>query len=198
MRMKQMDYMAAVNGLVVFLDTNVIFPLIIRDILFWLAYHNVFVPKWSVHVFDEWRWVMSRKGIAKDIVDKRIDKANLAFPDALVKDYEDLIPVLDLPNDNDRHVLAAAIRSEAKIIVTNNLRHFPADRLRVYGIIAMNVDDFLMFLLSKEEDTCLVAFHDLVDNKRNPKYSSFEIISQFEVVGLIHFGSALRERINRN
>ena len=198
MRMKQMVYIAAVNCLVVFLDTNVIFPLIIRDILFWLAYHNVFVPKWSVHVFDEWRRVMSRKGIGKDIVDKRIDTANLAFPGALVKDYEDLIPVLDLPDDNDRHVLAAAIRSEAKIIVTNNLRDFPADRLKVYDLIAMNVDDFLMLLLSKEEDTCLVAFHDLVDNERNPKYSNSEILRQFEVVGLIHFSSALRERINSN
>ncbi len=45
MRMKQMVYMATVDGLVVFLDTNVIYPLIIRDILFWLAYHDVFVPK---------------------------------------------------------------------------------------------------------------------------------------------------------
>ena len=198
MRMKQMVYMATVDGLVVFLDTNIIYPLIIRDILFWLAYHDVFVPKWSVHVFDEWRRVMSRKGIGKDIVDKRIDAANLAFPGALVKDYEDLIPMLDLPDVDDRHVLAAAIRSGAKIIVTNNVRDFPADRLKAYNLIAMNTDDFLMFLLSKEEDTSLVAFHDLVDNKRNPKNSKFDVIRQFEVVGLIHFASAMRERINRN
>ena len=44
------------------LDTNVIFPVIIRDLLFWFAYYELYTPKWSEHIFDEWKDVMIRKG----------------------------------------------------------------------------------------------------------------------------------------
>ena len=45
------------------LDTNVIFPIEIRDLLFWFAHYDLFIPKWSKHIFDEWIRVMKRKGI---------------------------------------------------------------------------------------------------------------------------------------
>jgi len=93
------------------LDTNVIYPVEIRDILFWFAFHDLFTPKWSQHIFDEWEEVMRRKGIEEDEIKKRTKKANLAFPDALVTDYELLIEGLNLPDEKDRHVLAAAIKS---------------------------------------------------------------------------------------
>jgi hypothetical protein len=46
------------------LDTNVVYPVIIRDILFWFAYHDLYTPKWSEHIFDEWKSVMMEKGVA--------------------------------------------------------------------------------------------------------------------------------------
>jgi hypothetical protein len=45
------------------LDTNVIYPLWIRDLLLWFAHHELYTPKWSKHIFDEWIEVMKRKGI---------------------------------------------------------------------------------------------------------------------------------------
>jgi hypothetical protein len=45
------------------LDTNVIYPLISRDLLFWFAYYDLYTPKWSKHIFDEWKEVMMRKGL---------------------------------------------------------------------------------------------------------------------------------------
>jgi len=54
---------------------------------------------------------------------------NSAVRDCLVSGYEPLIAALDLPDPNDRHVLAAAIKAKAQIIVTKNLRDFPAERL---------------------------------------------------------------------
>lgn len=36
------------------LDTNVIYPIEIRDLLFWFAHYDLFTPKWSTHIFDEW------------------------------------------------------------------------------------------------------------------------------------------------
>lgn len=66
------------------LDTNVIYPIDIRDLLFWFAAYDLYTPKWSKHIFDEWKSVMKRKGVSDMEVEKRISNANAAFPDALV------------------------------------------------------------------------------------------------------------------
>ncbi|SHH08154.1 PIN domain-containing protein [Flavobacterium micromati] len=107
------------------LDTNVIYPIVIRDLLFWFAFYELYTPKWSTDIFREWKDVMIRKGITNEEAEKRVQRANNAFPDALVPNYEGLIGNLTLPDENDRHVLAAAIKSNADVIVTNNLKDFP-------------------------------------------------------------------------
>ncbi len=104
------------------LDTNVIYPIEIRDLLFWFAHYDLFTPKWSKHIFTEWEDVMCRKGITLDEAKRRSDKANTAFPDAMVINYESLIEGLKLPDEKDRHVLAAAIKTNANVIVSNNLK----------------------------------------------------------------------------
>lgn len=52
------------------LDTNVIYPVIIRDILFWFAYYDLNTPKWSEHIFDEWKRVMKENGVSEEEADK--------------------------------------------------------------------------------------------------------------------------------
>ena len=69
---------------------------------------------------------------------------NKAVPDALVTGYQETIPTLTLPDPTDRHVLAAAIVGRADVIVTSNLKDFPADVLQPYGIEAQHPDEFLM------------------------------------------------------
>lgn len=76
------------------LDTNVIYPIEIRDILFWFAYYDLYTPKWSSHIFDEWEKVMIEKGIHPEEISKRLARAHRAFPDALVN-YELLIDGLN-------------------------------------------------------------------------------------------------------
>ena len=69
------------------------------------------------------------------------------FPESLVKDYESLIPLMT--NDpKDRHVLAAAVKIKADVIVTFNLKDFPSDSLDLFGIKAQSPDDFLIDLFS--------------------------------------------------
>jgi len=86
------------------LDTNVIYPIEIRDLLFWFAHFELFTPKWSKHIFDEWEEVMARKVISEQEAKRRSNIANQAFPDALVTNYESLISTIDLPDEKDRHV----------------------------------------------------------------------------------------------
>jgi hypothetical protein len=66
------------------LDTNVIYPLEVRDILLWFAHYELYTPKWSKHIFDEWEDVMRRHNVPEEVIAKRLRAPNEAFPDALV------------------------------------------------------------------------------------------------------------------
>jgi len=76
----------------------------------------------------------------------------------LVTNFEDLIPSLVLPDPDDRHVLAAAIRTSADLILTFNIKDFPAESLTPYGIEACHPDPFLVDQLDLDPQTvCLAA-----------------------------------------
>lgn len=166
------------------LDTNVIYPIEIRDLLFWFAHYDLFTPKWSAIIFTEWENVMRRMGVSEAEIKKRIERANVAFPDAKVNNYESLISALDLPDSDDRHVLAAAIKTNANIIVTNNLKDFPSDYLASFGLIAKSADDFLTDIIDLNPEIAIKAFKELVLNRRNPDLDEFEILDILRKQGL--------------
>ncbi|MBK6265377.1 PIN domain-containing protein [Marivirga sp. S37H4] len=166
------------------LDTNVIVPIDVRDLLFWFAHYDLFTPKWSKHIFDEWRTVMERKNIPESEIKKRVHKAQLAFPDALVENYEPLIDSLQLPDEKDKHVLAAAIKTNANIIVTNNLKDFPADYLSKFGLSAKSADDFLTDTIDLNQQIAAQAFRELVMNRTNPNLDEYQILDIFRKNGL--------------
>jgi predicted nucleic acid-binding protein len=167
------------------LDTNVIYPVLIRDVLFWFAHYDLYTPKWSDNIFDEWKAVMIRKGIAVEEATKQIQKANAAFPDALVQNYEFLIGKLDLPDKKDCHVLAAAIKINANVIVTNNLKDFPESYLDSFGLKAKSADDFLTDIIDLNNDQAIKAFRELVLNKRHPEMNEYEVLESLRRNGLI-------------
>jgi predicted nucleic acid-binding protein len=167
------------------LDTNVIYPIDIRDLLFWFAYYELYTPKWSNHIFDEWKDVMIRKGVSEKEANKRIIKAQLAFPDALVENYESLIEGLTLPDEKDRHVLAAAIKINANVIVTNNLKDFPKEYLATFGLKAKSIDDFITDIIDLNQERALLAFKELVMNRTNPDLDEFQILDRFRKLGLV-------------
>ncbi|MGX1023058.1 PIN domain-containing protein [Psychroflexus sp. MBR-150] len=158
------------------LDTNVVYPLEVRDLLFWFAYYDLFTPKWSKHIFDEWKSVMFRKNISEKEANKRIRKANLAFPYAFVKNYSGLINALSLPDKDDCHVLAAAIKTNANVIVTNNLKHFPNSYLASFGLKAKSADDFCTDLIDLNIKQSVEAFREMVFNKKNPNLDEYEVL----------------------
>lgn len=166
------------------LDTNVIYPLISRDLLFWFAHYDLYTPKWSKHIFDEWEGVMIRKGLTQDEAKKRMAVANSAFPDALVKNYEFLIPTLNLPDQKDRHVVAAAIKSNSNYIVTNNLKDFPKAIVDTFEIEVIAADDFLVEIIYLNNEQAISAFKEMVVNRKNPKMDEFEILNQLRKCGL--------------
>ena len=166
------------------LDTNVIYPVIIRDLLFWFAHYDMFTPKWSNHIFDEWKEVMERKGVAHRELKKRVQKANDAFPDALVQNYEGLIESLRLPDEKDCHVLAAAVKINAHVIVSNNVKHFPEKILNSYGLKIKSADDFLTDIIDLNPVTAIEAFREMVLNKKNPDLDEDEVLNRLRKNGL--------------
>ena len=173
------------------LDTNVIYPIEIRDLLFWFAHDDLFIPKWSKHIFDEWEIVMKRKGVSEKEIKKRINWANLAFPDALVKNYELLIDNLELPDPKDCHVLAAAIKTNANIIVTNNLKDFPEKYLENFGLEVKSADDFLTEMVDLNQEMAVNSFRKLVMNRRNPNLDEYQVLDSFRRNGLTNTANYL-------
>jgi predicted nucleic acid-binding protein len=182
--MKKQDYMIHSVRFTCVLDANVIYPLWIRDLLLWFAHHDLYTPKWSQHIFDEWLEVMIRKGVPEVEAKKRTSMVNEAFPDALVQNYEPLIETLTLPDIKDRHVLAAAIKTNANLIVTNNLKHFPKDYLSSIGLSAKDADDFLTDIIDLNHSASIKAFRDMVMNKKNPPLDDYQILNIFRKNGL--------------
>lgn len=166
------------------LDTNVIYPLWIRDLLLWFAHHDLYTPKWSKHIFDEWYEVMIRKGVDEEEAIKRTKMVNEAFPDAYVENYEPLISTLSLPDEKDKHVLAAAIKTNANLIVTNNLKHFPKEYIGSFGLSAKDADNFFTDIIDLNHETSILAFKDLVMNKKNPPFDEYEVLNIFRKNGL--------------
>lgn len=93
---------------------------------------------------------------------------NRAVPDCLVKDYEPLVKGLDLPDEDDRHVLAAAIKCGASVIVTYNLRDFPTEFLKCYEIEALHPDVFLSDIWDLDQAAVLEAARRQRASLKNP------------------------------
>jgi len=131
-------------GFVVLLDVCVLYPAPLRDFLLRLAVTGLFAAKWTDRIHDEWirNLLMQRPGLAEKLPRTR-ELMNRAVPDALVTGYEDLIENLELPDPDDRHVLAAAIRTGAQAIITFSLRDFPEAYLEPYDVEAIHPDKFI-------------------------------------------------------
>lgn len=129
---------------VVILDANVLYPFGVRDVLLRFAEAGLYRARWSQDILSEWRTsLLKRKPHLEASIDSQLAAMGKAFPEANVEGCENLVPSLNLPDENDRHVLAAAIRASAQVIVTENLKHFPKKVLEKYDVEAQSADNFL-------------------------------------------------------
>jgi hypothetical protein len=154
----------------------------------------LFQARWTDAIHDEWigGLLRDRPELAVKLVRTR-ECMNDAVRDCLVEDYEHLIPMLVLPDPDDRHVLAAAIRARAETIVTFNLKHFPAATLAGYGIEAQHPDDFVVDLLDRDEAAVCGAVRDQRRLLRSPPMSAGEVLDTLARVGLKQTASRLRD-----
>ena len=133
------------TGITALLDANILYPAPMRDIFLQLAVDDHFRAKWTADIHREWINALLRNEPHRDraaLARTRV-RMDQATRDCLITGYETLIPALDLPDPDDRHVLAAAIVGRCDVIVTCNLRDFPEDAVAPYRIDVLHPDNFL-------------------------------------------------------
>jgi hypothetical protein len=133
------------TGNIAVIDSCVIFAEMIRNLLLNLAEVGLFRAKWTADIHNEWMNAIEKElGIERSKLERLQYLIDKALPDAMVTGYESLITKLELPDLKDKHVLAAAIKCSAGIIITTNLKHFSEWALGKFGIIAQHPDNFIV------------------------------------------------------
>ena len=152
------------------LDACVLYPAPLRDLLVSLATTDLFRARWTDAIHEEWigNLLSNRRDLNRAQLERTRDLMDRAVPDARVTGYEGLIDSLILPDPDDRHVLAAAIRSRADVIVTSNLKDFPEAALMPYDIEAQHPDDFINHLLDLDEAMVVSAVKANRARLKNP------------------------------
>lgn len=161
------------------LDACVLYPVPMRDLLLSLASAGLYKPKWSALIQDEWsrNLLANRFDLTVAQLQRTARMMNTAFPDADVEGYEVFIPTLALPDPDDRHVLAVALRSQADVIVTANLKDFPAPYIRTFDIEVQHPDDFICNLINLNPAKALAAFLQQVARLKNPPIAAAQVLN---------------------
>ncbi|MFJ3077814.1 PIN domain-containing protein [Pseudomonas sp. NPDC087029] len=161
-------------------DANVLYPAPLRDLLMNLALTGVYRARWSANIHEEWKrnLLLNRPDLTRTQVDRTSALMDAAVPDALVTDYEPLVEGLDLPDVEDRHVLAAAIKCNASVIVTFNLKDFPASVLGSFDIEPLHPDDFIADLWDLDKAAVLEAAQRQRMSLKTPPHSVQEYLDR--------------------
>lgn len=176
-------------------DACVLYPAPLRDLLMWLALTDLFRARWTDRIHDEWiRAVLRERPELKANLERTRAMMNAHVRDCLIAGYEPLIETLDLPDPDDRHVLAAAITARADLIVTKNLHDFPAERLAPFRIETRHPDAFVRNLLDLDEPTVLAAIAEHRASLRHLPKSVEEYLDTLIAQGLPETVAFLHQR----
>lgn len=170
-----------------FLDANVLYPAELRSFLMYLAVPGIYRAKWSAEVHEEWmsNLLLNRTDLIRDKLERTRELMDSHVPDALVTGYQNLVAGLNLPDANDRHVLAAAIRGKASVIITNNVQDFPASELKMYDIEAQTPDEFITHLIHLYPAEVLQAAEDHRKSLKNPPKTISDYLASLSRQGLV-------------
>ncbi|RCW46870.1 putative nucleic acid-binding protein [Halopolyspora algeriensis] len=181
-------------GFVVLYDANVLYPSVLRDLLIRVAQAGMVQAKWTHQILDE--MFRNLRINRPDLEDKALQRTRelmlAAVRDCLVTGYEPLIDAVTLPDPDDEHVLAAAIKARAQLIVTKNLKDFPGEIVRAWDIEARHPDAFLLDQVDLDRTAVYGAVQRIADSWRNPPGTINDVMLRLERDGLVETVAALR------
>ena len=173
------------------LDACVLVPIALADTLLRTAEKGLYRPLWSDRILGEAQTAIEEIHSGID-VQKRFTDVREAFDDALVTGWEGLEAGISLPDSDDRHVVAAAIRVGAQAIVTFNVRDFPGTTLSALGLEAVHPDDFLLDQLDLSPPTILQVIREQAGHTRQPRLTPQDLAELLSRAGVPNFADEIR------
>jgi len=180
-------------------DACLLYSASLRDLAVELGRSGLIRARWTARIHAEWinAIIRQRSELDRARLERVATLMNAAVPDCLVTGFESLESSLtELPDPDDRHVLAAAIHCGAQEIVTFNLRDFPKAALQPYGIRAVHPDVFVEHLLDLDPEAVCDAIRRIRRRLVNPPSTAEDMMTKYESQGLAVSASILRTRAN--
>jgi predicted nucleic acid-binding protein len=174
-------------------DSCVLYPFTVRDTLIRLALTGLFRAKWTSKIDQEWLENLATNGKERNKLTRTRDLMRAAVLDWEVVGYEPIIESLNLPDANDRHVLAAAIVGKADTIITTNVKHFPGAGLEAYDLEAQHPDDFVACQFDLKEQAVIASFKKQRTSLKSPAMSVDEFLHSLERSQLWQTAERLRK-----
>jgi len=175
------------------LDACVLYPPALRDLLMWLAVVMAYEPRWTEEIHAEWMHnvLEDRPDVTPAQLERTRRLMDQINPKCLVNGYERHLSALTLPDEDDRHVLAAAIEAGASVIVTFNLSDFPKQALTPYSVRALAPDVFLETLFTQNQARFLRGIRQHRTSLKNPPKTVEEYLSGLKAQGLTRLAQRL-------
>jgi PIN domain-containing protein len=163
---------------VVIFDACILYPFHLRNIVVQIAVDRLVDARWTDEIHDEWirNLVADLPGIPIERLQITRKLMNDALPDATVTGYRAHLEAITLPDPDDRHVVAAAIKAGASVILTWNLRDFPTKELKNHGLVRQTPDVFLTDLYDKAPDLALASLANARRNLSKTRVSAPDFI----------------------
>lgn len=175
-----------------FFDTNVLYGALLNDFILELADRGLFRPLWSKDVLFELGKNLVKNGEDPELVVKRVGTMERYFADAMVTGYEDLVQTMT-NDEKDRHVLAAAVRSGAEVLVTFNTKDFPAKSVERFDVEIVHPDDFLLDQLDLYHAATLRAMIELIEGYDSPAMTMDDFLIALIRAGVPKFAETARD-----
>ena len=177
------------------IDACVLVQASVRDTLLRLFERRLFLARWTDEIIDETvRTLQNKLGRSAEQTSYLVIELRNHFPDAWVEQgYRELIPAMT-NHEEDRHVLAAAVKSPCEVIVTYNLRHFPEESLKPFGITAKHPDEFLLEIYHLAPEIVVHELHEQGAALRTP-ISINQVLVSLETCQCTQFAKLMRERL---
>lgn len=175
-------------------DACVLYPAPLRDLLMYLAMTDLYRARWSGMIHDEWmrNVLKNRPDLSFEQLQNTRKLMDQHVPHCLVSGFEPLIEALQLPDPDDRHVLAAAIHAGADLILSFNLKDFPEQILNSYNLCVQHPDDFIVDLLDLHPAKVLQAIAAHRGALRKPPKNVAEYLETLQQQGLTQSVAQLR------
>lgn len=184
-----------VSDFPVIVDACVLVQAAVRDTLLRLFERQLFLARWTDEIIEETvRTLQDKRGRTVEQTNHLVNELSTHFPDAWVEQgYQELIPAMTNQH-KDRHVLAAAVKTSSEVIVTYNLRDFPEESLKPFGIGVKHPDEFLINLYYVDSEIVVHELHQQGVALSKPRTIA-EVLKSLEMCRCMQFAQLIRQKL---